>query len=158
MDDAAVRDLAGRAGIAVQWTDYTRTQRTVSLESIRRILAALRLPCDSAADLAHSRQVLEHAQTPQLITAVAGKPIHLPRDAGVERSRARLIHEDGSVADLTVRHTARGIGVPPIQTIGYHTLELGQTRLTLAVAPPRCLTIDDVAPGERLAGLAVQTY
>jgi 4-alpha-glucanotransferase len=158
MDDAAVRDLARRAGIAVQWTDYTKRQQTVSLESIRRILAALQLPCDGAADLAHSRHMLEQSQTPQLITAVAGKPIHLPISAASERSRARLTHEDGNVADLTVRHTARSIGVPPIQTIGYHTLEIGETRLTLAVAPPRCVTIEDIAPGERLAGLAIQTY
>ena len=158
MDDAAVRDLARRAGIAVQWTDYTRTQHTVSIESIRRILTALRLPCDSADDLAHSRHVLEHAQTPQLITAIAGKTIHLPMGAAGERARARLIHEDGSIADLTVRRNARGVAVPPIQTIGYHTLEVGQMRLTVAVAPPRCTTIEDIAPGERLAGLAVQTY
>jgi len=158
MDDAAVRDLAARAGIAVEWTDYTNKRRTVSLESIRRILAALRLPCDSDADLAHSQDLLEHAPTPQLITASAGRSIQLPIGAGGERSRARLTREDGSVADVTVRRTARGIAVPAIQTIGYHTLEIGQTRLTLAVAPPRCMTIDDVAPGERLAGLAVQTY
>lgn len=158
MDDAAVRDLADRAGIAVQWTDYAKKRHDVPLDSIRRILAALRLPCDSAADLAHSRQVLEQTQTPQLMTATAGKPIHLSICVDAEQSRARLVHEDGSVADLAVRHTARGIGVPPIQTIGYHTLEIGQTRLTLAIAPPRCLTIEDIAPGERLAGLAVQTY
>src|SRR5579864_5979830 len=112
MDDAAVRDLARRAGIAVQWTDYTKRQQTVSLESIRRILAALQLPCDSAADLAHSRHMLEQSKTPQLITAVAGKPIHLPISAASERSRARLTHEDGNVADLTVRYTARSISVP----------------------------------------------
>jgi len=158
MDDAAIRDLAGRAGIAVRWTDYTNTQRAVSIESIRRILAALRLPCCNAADLAHSRHVLEHAQLPPLITATAGKPIQLPIGAGGARSRARLTQEDGSIADVTLRRTARGIAVPPIQTIGYHTLELGETRLTLAVAPPRCTTIEDIAPGERLAGLAVQTY
>ena len=158
MDDAAVRDLAGRAGIAVQWTDHTHRRHDVPLDSVRRILTALRLPCDSAADLAHSRQVLDQPQTPELITTTAGKPIHLPISAGGERPRARLIHEDGSVADVAVRRTARGISAPPIQTIGYHTLELGQTRLTLAVAPPRCMTIEDIAPGERLAGLAVQTY
>lgn len=158
MDDAAVRDLAGRAGIAVQWTDYAKMRHEVPLDSIRRILRALRLPCDSGADLAHSRHVLEQPQMPELITATAGKPIHLPMSAGGEGPRARLIYEDGSVDDLAVRHTARGISVPPIQTIGYHTLEIGQTRLTLAIAPPRCMTVEDIAPGERLAGLAVQTY
>jgi 4-alpha-glucanotransferase len=158
MDDAAVRDLAGRAGIAVQWTDYANQRHDVPLGSIRRILAALRLPCENATDLAHSRHVLDQAQSPPLITAIAGKPIHLPTGTGGTQSRGRVIHENGSVADVAVRRTARGISMPPIQTIGYHTLEIGQTRLTLAVAPPRCLTIADIAPGERLAGLAVQIY
>ena len=158
MGDAAVRELAGRAGIAAQWTDYTKTRHDVPLDSIRRILAALRLPCESAADLAHSRHVLEQAQSPPLVTATVGKPIHIPEGPDRMQPRARLICEDGGVADLMVRRTARGISVPPISTIGYHTLEFGQTRLTLAVAPPRCLTIEDIAPGERLAGLAVQTY
>jgi 4-alpha-glucanotransferase len=158
MDDAAVRDLAGRAGIAVQWTDYARARHDVPLDSIRRILAALRLPCDSTADLAHSRHVLEQPQSPQLTTATVGKPTHLPTSLGGAAQHARLIHEDGSAVDVAVRRTAHGIGMPPIQTAGYHTLEIGQTRLTLAVAPPRCMTIEDIAPGERLAGLAVQTY
>jgi 4-alpha-glucanotransferase len=158
MDDAAVRELAGCAGIAVQWTDYANKRRDVPLDSIRRILAALRLPCDSAADLAHSRHVLERPQLPPLVTAAAGQSTHLPISADGERPRARLTYEDGSVVDLRLRRTARGIGVPPIETIGYHTLEIGQARVTLAVAPPRCRTIEDIAPGERLAGLAVQIY
>ena len=158
MDDAAVRDLAGRAGIAVQWTDYAKARHDVPLESLRRILAALRLPCDSAADLAHSRHVLEQPQSPQLVTATVGKSIPLPTSLGGAGQQARLIHEDGSAADVAVRRTMRGIGIPPIRTAGYHTLEVGQTRLTLAVAPARCMTIEDIAPGERLAGLAVQTY
>jgi 4-alpha-glucanotransferase len=158
MDDAAVRDIAGRAGIAVQWTDYANGRHDVPLDSIRRILAALRLPCDTAADLAHSRQVLDQAEAPPLVTATAGKSFHLPISASGERTRARLVHEDGSSADIVLRRTARGVGVPAIKTTGYQTLEIGEARLTVAVAPPRCLTVEDIAPGERLAGLAVQTY
>lgn len=158
MDDAAVRELARRAGIAVQWTDYANKRHDVSLDSLRRILTAMRLPCDSAADLAHSRHLLERQQLPALVTATAGQSIQLPLHTAGERTAARLTHEDGSVADLAVRRTARGISVPPVQTIGYHTLEIGETRLALAVSPPRCLSIDDIAPGERLAGLTAQIY
>jgi 4-alpha-glucanotransferase len=158
MDDAAVRELAHRAGIAVQWIDYANKRHDVPLDSLRRILAAMRLPCDSAADLAHSRHLLEQQKLPPLVTATAGQSIQLPVRAAGERSAARLTREDGSVADLAVRRTARGITVPPIQTIGYHTLEIGPTRLALAVSPPRCLSTDDIAPGERLAGLTAQIY
>jgi 4-alpha-glucanotransferase len=48
--------------------------------------------------------------------------------------------------------------VPPIATPGYHTLRHGRREFTLAVAPPRCVTVADVAPGRRLWGLAVQLY
>lgn len=158
MDDAAVRELARRAGIAVRWIDYANKRHDVPLDSLRRILKAMRLPCDSAADLAHSRHLLERRQLPPLVTATAGQSIQLPIRTASERTAARLTREDGSVADFAVRRTARGISVPPVQTIGYHTLEIGPTRLALAVAPPRCLSIDDIAPDERLAGLAAQIY
>jgi 4-alpha-glucanotransferase len=158
MDDAVVRELARRAGIAVQWIDYANKRHDVPLDSLRRILAAMRLPCDSAADLAHSRHLLERQKLPPLVTAAAGQSIQLPIRTTGERIAARLTREDGSVADLAVRRTARGISVPPVQAIGYHTLEIGPTRLALAVSPPRCLSIDDIAPGERLAGLAAQIY
>ncbi len=158
MDDAAVRELARRAGIAVQWADYANNRHDVPLDSLRRILAAMRLPCDSATHLAHSRHMLERQQLPSLVTATVDQSILLPIHAAGERTTARLTREDGSVADLAVRRTARGISVRPVQTIGYHTLEIGPTRLALAVSPPRCLSIDDVAPGERLAGLTAQIY
>jgi 4-alpha-glucanotransferase len=158
MDDAAVRDLARRAGIVVQWTDYASKRYDVPLESIRRILAAMRLPCDSAADLAHSRNLLRGVKPAPLVTATVGDAIHLPISVSAGADRARLLHEDGSIAELVLQRTARGITVPAIYTTGYHTLEVGQTRLTLAVAPPRCMTIEEIAPGERLAGLAAQIY
>ena len=45
MNDAAVEDLARRAGIAIEWRDNANKQRRVSADSLRRILAALQLPC-----------------------------------------------------------------------------------------------------------------
>ena len=48
--------------------------------------------------------------------------------------------------------------MPPIDEPGYHRLRVGDREITLAVAPPRCVTLEDIAPGERLWGLAVQLY
>jgi 4-alpha-glucanotransferase len=158
MNDKAVLELARRAGLAVEWTDYANKRHQVALDSIRRILAALGLPCESASDLSHSRQLLGREATPALVTATAGAATHLPISGLEAPLRARLFHEDGTVAELVARPTARGVTVPAIKAIGYHTLEIGQTRLTLAVAPTRCVTIEDIAPGGRLAGLAVQIY
>ena len=158
MNDAAVRALARHAGIAVQWTDYTGVQRRVSLETIRRVLATLGLPCGNADDLSHSRHLLGATQTPPLVTATSGKPTNLCVRAARDRQRARITLEDGSVRDVTMRASAGGLTLPAIETTGYHSLEFGPTRLTLAVAPPRCTMIQDISPGERIAGLAVQTY
>ena len=54
---------------------------------------------------------------------------------------------------------AHGFVLPPIAKAGYHRIESSdQQRLTLAVAPARCVTIADLTGGERVWGLAVQTY
>lgn len=158
MNDSAIRELARRAGLAGQWTDYANRQHRVPLDSIARILAALGLPCASANDLAYSRHLLNRTQTPALITVTAGKSVELPIRGSSERPRACLTYEDGAVEELTLRRSAQGIRVPAIRALGYHALDIDNMRLTLAVAPPRCLTIEDIAPGDRLAGLTVQTY
>jgi 4-alpha-glucanotransferase len=158
MNDAAVRELARRAGIAVRWTDYADKRRRVPLDTMRRILTALGLPCDTEDDLSHSRRLLDGAQTPPLITTTAGQAVDLPIRAAGDPPRARLIDEHGVVAEVAGRQTAGGVSLPSIQEIGYHTVEIGQTRLKLAVAPPRCVTIEDIAPGERVVGLAAQIY
>jgi 4-alpha-glucanotransferase len=41
---------------------------------------------------------------------------------------------------------------------GYHRLHFNDRELTLAVAPRRCARVSDIAPNERLWGLAVQLY
>jgi 4-alpha-glucanotransferase len=55
VSDKAVRDLARAAGIAVAWEDHTGKRRRVSVAVLRRILAALGLPCDNSDDLRHSQ-------------------------------------------------------------------------------------------------------
>src|SRR5205085_6542816 len=46
----------------------------------------------------------------------------------------------------------------PVDSPGYHRLPIRDREVTLAVAPPRCVTLQDIAPGERLWGLGVQLY
>ncbi len=41
---------------------------------------------------------------------------------------------------------------------GYHKLEFSNRIIKLAVAPKRCLTLEDVGHGAKLWGLAVQLY
>jgi len=158
MNDSSVRELARRAGIAVQWIDHVHKRHRVPLDTIRRILAALALPCDTSDEITHSQQALDNATIRPLITTTAGRVVDLPWRMAGSPARARLVHADGSANELPVRETAWGTRLPGIKTIGYHTLEIGRSSVTLAVAPARCITIDDIARGERLAGLAAQIY
>ena len=64
IDDAAICDLASRAGIASKWEDYAGEPHVVSIDSLKRILAALDLPCGTADELACSQQLLEALPEP----------------------------------------------------------------------------------------------
>jgi 4-alpha-glucanotransferase len=158
MNDSSVRELARRAGIAVQWTDRRGKRHRVSLDTIRRILAALQLPSQTTDDIRHSRRSLDHATLPPLITATSGRAIDLPWPRPDAPASARLIRDDGTATDVPVHRTSRGIRLQAVKAIGYHTLEIGQARLTLAVAPARCVGIADIAGRERVAGVAAQIY
>lgn len=158
MNDSAVQDLARRAGVAVEWTDYAGKPHTVPLDAARRILAALGLPCDSADELAHSERTLSARWLPPLITATAGKPIDLPIRRVDAPPWVRVTDEAGGSSELAVRLTPRGAQLPGIEAPGYHRIELRETSTTVAVAPARGITVADIAPGERAWGLAAQLY
>ena len=81
MKDAAVYGLAERAGIAIEWRDYTERSHRVSLDTIRHILTAIGLPCQTADDLAESRHRLDTRAPPPVITGTTGQPIHVPCEA-----------------------------------------------------------------------------
>ena len=158
MNNSSVRELARRAGVAVQWTDRFGKRHRVSLDTIRHILAALQLPCQTPDDIRHSRRALDNATIPPLVTATLGRVIDLPWRMPDAPPRARLIRDDGAATDVLVRQTSRGIRLQGVKAIGYHTLDIGQARTTLAVAPARCIGIADIANRERLAGVAAQIY
>jgi 4-alpha-glucanotransferase len=139
MNDAAVLERARAAGIAVDWIDASDRPQRISIDSLKRILEAL-----------HPGQLPE---VPRLLTATIGEPIAIP---GLERDAAGELQLEGEAARPLTVSAARG--VPAIATPGYHALRFGGREVTLAVAPPRCFGVGDVAPGERLWGLAVQIY
>lgn len=158
MNDDAIRDLARRAGIAVQWRDYANKNHRVPLEVVKRILAALGLPSDTAGDLRHSRDALETRVLTPLVVATEGHGVDLLVQEKGEPKHVRLVHEDGTARDLPVRRTARGLRLPGIKTLGYHTLEIGKSNVMLAVAPRVCVRVGDFAGDQRLWGPVAQIY
>jgi (1->4)-alpha-D-glucan 1-alpha-D-glucosylmutase len=160
--DDAVRDLARRAGIDVEWENFAGEARKVSPEALGRILKALGLPCDRQSEFDESRRRLESVfgsrAAPPLITASSGEPIPLP-GLDPEATQANLVREDGTSEAVTLFRGEDGAPMlGPVSEPGYHQLRLPDRDITLAVAPTRCFTAEDVAPGRRLWGLTAQIY
>jgi 4-alpha-glucanotransferase len=158
MKDSAVRELAERAGIAVERVDYADERHCVAPDCLRRILIALGLPCESTDDLSESIRSLETRNVPPLITATVGRPVTLPFLADRIQGRVLLVHEDGSRRDLSVTSSPSGPQIAVIQTPGYHALEFNDKRITIAVAPPRCPKVAEIASDEKVYGIAAQVY
>ncbi|WP_421996848.1 4-alpha-glucanotransferase [Reyranella sp.] len=142
MREEDVLDRAREVGIAVDWTDVAGRQQRVPTEVLRRLL-------DAIGDTARP------AGVPPLVTARVGQRIVLPDDAVLATDRpAELALEQGDVKALRLRDGA----LPGIATPGYHRLRFGDREIVFAVAPRRCVTVQDVAGGRRLWGVAAQIY
>jgi 4-alpha-glucanotransferase len=157
MNDTAIRNLATRAGLAVTWRDYANAKHEVSIESLRRLLAALGLACETASDVADSLHRCRTAASPPLITATVKESFELPF-AGSRSRSVRVTSEDGRVIDIPACTRPGALRLAGIETPGYHTAEVDGRQITIAVAPPRCATVSDIAPHERIWGLVAQVY
>jgi len=162
VDDAAVREVSRLAGVANDWVDANGKPQRVAIGSLRAILAALGFPCATDDDCMASRARLTGANRslsmPPLVTATVGEPIRLSSGDAARQCNSTIVYEDGDRADITLQAADDKIVVPSIDRPGYHRLRFGDHELTLAVAPRRCVTVNDIAPNERLWGLAVQLY
>ena len=162
MNDAAVREVARLAGVATDWTDARNRPRRVAIGPLRSILSALGYPCGNDADLAESHARLTGKDKPKVrppITATAARPIALTDFPGDQAGTGELVFENDERTDVELRLSADGtLTVPALDKPGYHRLHFNDSELTLAVAPRRCARVSDIAPNERLWGLAVQLY
>ena len=129
-----LRDQARAAGLQPEWTDASGREQIVPDTALRAILDALGEDDDGP---------------PTFVSADIGMPFRIPEGW---RGRAELVFEDGDTHSVTFED----IGASGIDVTGYHTLRQGERELRVAVAPRRCFTLDDAAPGRRLWGPAVQ--
>lgn len=184
-DDESLRRLAELAGIESHYWDIEGTRHDTSLTTARRLLSALGLPADDAAELTSSLAEIEERGWRRLLPPVIVSrmdrprpvPIRLPGDRADGSVAWRIVREDGHVLtgesarrDLAVE-ARRRIGGRDIECLsfplpdlpaGYHEFQLeaaadGAT-MPLIVAPPRCYLPPALAEGRNFWGLAAQLY
>jgi 4-alpha-glucanotransferase len=136
MNEQAVRARACEAGLAIDWVDAMGRPQQVKTEALRRILDSLDVPQDGS-------------DVRPLVTARVGARIELPGLATEVDTPAELVLEDGSVRSVTIRG-GKVATVPAIGEAGYHRLRLADREITLAVAPARCVTLEEVGAGRGL--------
>ena len=157
----ALHTLADALGLEARWTDADGRLRRVAPEALEALATALGYPAGSAREIADSRARLAAERgssgLPPLIVATRGRatPLSFRRNA-----RYRIELENGGMREGKLDRASPHL--PAIAATGYHRVEIGDTATTLAVAPVRCFSLDDIgddAPRtHRRWGLAAQIY
>ena len=150
--------LARTAGLQIDWEDATGVARRVSDEALRKVLTALGLPAGSGAEIARSRERLSEAESDTVfVSADLGDRVILPPGFGVA-GEGMLTLETGETVPVLLhkdgREDRRGLSILPIDVPGYHQLQQGGREIRIAVAPKRCFSVADAAPGRKLWGPA----
>lgn len=154
---SALHGLARAAGIEIDWRDVYGHDHIVADDSLRAVLAALGFAAGSEVQIAESLRTLREEteqNTLPLVTATSGERIALSGPPGP----FRITLESGAVVEGIAREDEGMLVIPALDEPGYHRLELGGRMTTIAIAPRRALTIEDIAGGEKLWGLTVQLY
>ncbi|MGZ2749482.1 4-alpha-glucanotransferase [Burkholderia stagnalis] len=137
--DVPITTLAQAAGLDAEWTDAAGVARRVADDALAALVAVLGWPCGTAAERADSAAALTGAAAapPRLVTCDADMPVALPPALAPPGARFRITLETGEHVDGRMA-TAGELGtLPPLADAGYHTLDIGARRVTLAVAPGR---------------------
>ncbi len=154
-----LRELAQRAGIAVDWRNAQGQQKTVSDDVLRQFLDALNLPAQTDAEIRDSLQrSRERTNDATMLVGKTGQVVHIAAHAGAWQ----IEHDDGTppIQGYAQASGEGTVSLPLPTRAGYHRLTLGSRTWTLAVAPPRAPSVDDLVggAGARVWGPVAQLY
>ncbi|TWI52737.1 4-alpha-glucanotransferase [Pseudomonas duriflava] len=156
----ALHKLAEKAGISIDWTSFDGKSQHVSDESLQHLLSALGLPAKTEDNIRQSMAKLDELEDsehlPPLITGDCSAPIGTTGQFKTGQSYT-LTLESGETVSGKVDSNGQ---LAPVESMGYHTLTLGDQSLTLAIAPQHCFTVADALAKAkpRAWGLAAQVY
>lgn len=157
MSDERLEHLAKAAGLSIDWIDADGRDQRVKPEVLRAVLGGLGLAATTDTEIEQSLEKLhlghQACDLPPLITADQGSRPSL-EEFFEPHTPYSLQLEDGTQqsGDLDERACLRAIEVP-----GYHQLRIADQTLTIAVAPPACPSVEDIA-GRSAWGITVQLY
>lgn len=160
MSEERLDALTEAAGLIGEWQDSKGCTHRLDDATRRELLAGLGFPAENASEIDASLERLRPpaspAHWPPLITAEQGRGTALP-SVLPEGTRYVLVLENGERREGRLPRAGE---LPPVETPGYHRLQIGDSVRTLAVAPPRCFTLADACDREtpRQWGLAAQLY
>jgi|TARA_A100001391_G_C5084492_1_gene280791 4-alpha-glucanotransferase len=160
-DDSRVIELAEQAGIIPVWVDVYGRRHTVDRQTLQALLQSFNLPCCSHADVNESKHLLANetyvANGQMLVSDLASMITFRLR--GDTRYQLRL--EGGGQRTGTAQSLGNDmVCIPPVDTVGYHDLLIGDFELKLAIAPRRCPSVSDIMqrPLPRAWGIVAQAY
>jgi len=149
VSDRDLLDRARAAGLAVDWIDATGQPQRVGPDSLRAILAALNHPAGAFG---------VSVVLPPLITLQVGTRLILPAGVIDGEASGELLYEEGARRSLKLVARPQRVVGPVIDRVGYHRLRFADREVSLAVAPPRCVTLEGRGGGRRMWGVAAQIY
>src|SRR5690606_16659926 len=159
--DPALLRLSEAAGLEPAWQDVRGQMHQVKEPILRSMLDSLGLPCGNAQQIADSLDQLEQSglSSPGAMLIVDEDEPPVFAYAGPLAYVLNL--EDGSQYAGMAHRVGPGMAsIRGVSQPGYHQLLIGPLHFTLAVAPKRCPSVDDIA-GQRDTrhwGIAAQVY
>ncbi|RTZ45624.1 4-alpha-glucanotransferase [Candidimonas sp. SYP-B2681] len=135
--------LAEKVGLVPVWQDVYGETHDVEESVLRSMLNILDLPCDSSAQLAESHRRLDHEALLDTGGMLVVNVNQAPTFSYIGSPIYTLTLESGKQYIGRARAAGSGkVSIRGIDQIGYHRLAIGDRQLTLAVAPPRCPSLD----------------
>lgn len=156
-----LRRLAAAAGLVAVWDDVFGQTHEVADDVLKYMLGMLDLPAGTESQLQDSlAKVEQDAQSPAgglIIVDVDETPV-LPHSGSM---RYKIELENGRrYAGVAIEAGPGLVSIEPLREPGYHTLSIGEKRLTIAVSPRCCPSVDETSGGgkARSWGLVAQVY
>jgi glycogen operon protein len=159
-DPAVLSRLARAAGVAGTWESVDGARHTVSPDTEKALLAALRLPADSTqAALDSLHRLRQKPPLPPAVVARLGEPVILPL-AGDVGLRVWLSIEDEAGELSRLRAEAPRAALPSLPAGRYRIRreDAPDAVCVLTVAPRACHWPEALADGRRLTGVTAQVY